>query len=140
MSLIAKFNEVGTLRTSTAADANTIPVRDSDGGVTHAKTTASILALSGALKAPPKAITSAATLDDTHCVILASAASAGYDVTLAAAASANGQLLFVTKTDANSNAITFKDASANTIATLSAQGNWAILIPDGTSWYKLAGS
>jgi hypothetical protein len=134
---------------STAA-ANTIPLRDSQGGVVHAAVTTGLLSNTGAEVLARTAVKTSVYTATTPTngtggdrVVLCNPTSAGFVVNLPAAATLAGQALTIKNVSSSTNALTVTPNGAETIdgaATLAMTTAWgyATLLSDGSNWFRIA--
>jgi hypothetical protein len=106
-------------------------------------TPVSTLEVSGSLGLKTNAITSATTLNQTHNIVLASAASSNYTITLPAAASNTGKTYYIKKTDNTVYTITIDGNASETIdgattLVLYVQYDAVRIVCDGSNWHVIS--
>lgn len=127
-----------TTTASTNPTANTIPLRDSGGGVTHGPSTFSKLTLTGPqLKPLPVPITGTATLTTHQGTILVDGTGGAFTLTLAGAAVVNQQELVIIKLDAANNVTIASADLVNGAATLVLSTQWkrTTILSNGSTYY-----
>lgn len=140
MSVTAIPTYGGCAQGDTAANPNTIAIRDSSSGLAVAALTATAIALTGSLSwAAPTNKTSAFTADANAVGYTCDASGGAFNATLEAAASCPGRVHWFIRTSASNNVTIKGNGSenvngANTYV-LSAQYKWAMVVSDGTQWW-----
>lgn len=130
------------LQGATAATANTIPVRDNNGGITNSTCTAASQVSTGAVYKSTLAQSAAFSASTSATVYLCSASSAAYAATLPPASASTGLELVFVKTDSSSNHVTVTGAGSDNINgsntyALTTQYQAVHVVSDGTQWWVI---
>ena len=126
-------NQGNTTQADTSATPNTIPLRDSAGGITHTTVTATTAVKAPVLNGTPQSKTANFTIDGTGNEWLVDATAGAVTVTLPAATSGNaGQVHHVYKVDSSGNNVTLSGVSGTT--TISTQWHMLRIVSTGSAW------
>jgi hypothetical protein len=142
MSTASLVKSTTAMKANTAAEADSIPIRDSQGGVTHATVTCTKLVNSGGHSRPHTAIkTSAYSIAAGDDVIYYDTSGGAFAVTFPLASEWDGRILTLIQTANSTTALTLTMSGSDTCtnATLTTAYGYATYQSDGTSkWYRIA--
>lgn len=131
-----------TYPANTSAEANSIPLRDADGGVTHESVTTNALLNGGAETAALTAIkTGAYTIGDSDRFVYYDTTGGAFAITFPLASARDGRLLTIVNASDSTTALTLTMSGGDTCtdATLTTANGYATYQSDGVSKWTRVG-
>jgi hypothetical protein len=142
MATASLVQSTAAFKANTAAEANTIPIRDNQGGITVATMTMTKSVNSGGHSRPHTAIkTGAYAIAAGDDVVYYDASGGAFAVTFPLASEWDGRILTLLNTANSTTALTLTMSGSDTCtnATLTTAYGYATYQSDGTSkWYRIA--
>jgi len=136
MSTLLIATGVQNNQADTAATPNTIPLRDNQGGITHAKVTCTGIVVNGVEYVQVSSISTTTTASG-NSVYLCDCTSLGFTLTLPSATGNSGMRITIKKIN-SANTLTVATGGGNidgaSTKTLTTQYTFFTVVADGTNW------